>query len=395
MTRTARPPHRATAALASVVLALAGVLVATAPARADAREVTDGSLAWGFKESFRNYVGRQTAAQPPEGPAPEGERITVGDGARFDPAGTPTYPGSSSDPNETLPYLFEAVGGEVRDAGNLTVRTAGSVTYHFPSHHFEVTLSDLAVVVADGTARVVGDILQVATEQFGEFPAGEYRVDGGTIGSVAEVDVSIDADTVTIHGTGLTVHAEGAAALPQAPGEALDDFTLTARLGDVIATPAPSPSPSPEPGELSWRIDGGASAVSLGTADVTDEGFLATATLPTVSVTDTRTGGPAWRVTAEVSDFASDDDVLRARHLGWVPSLLGAGGGAVAGDPVAPRLASADGTGKGLATPRVLGSARPGHPAGTASLGGTLELLAPLATAPGEYRAVLTITAIG
>ncbi|NLF04025.1 MAG: hypothetical protein GX593_03295 [Actinomycetales bacterium] len=392
--------RRFVAASAALLLALAGTVLASAPAHAETREVDAGTLAWGFKQSFRSYVGRQIAAQPPIGAAPEGERITVSDGARFDPAGTPAYPGSSSSPNETLPYLFEAAGGEVRDAENLKIRTTGAVTYHFPSHHFEVTLSNLAVVVTDGEARLVGDVFQIATEAFGEFEAGEYRVDGGTIGSVADVDVTIDGDAVTVRGTGLAVHADGAAALPQGPGEDLDDFTLTATLGDVIVTPEPSPSPdpspspkptpspSPEPGELSWRVDGGASAVSLGTADVTEDGFLATATLPTVIVTDTRAEGSGWSVWAEVTDFTSDDGVLRARHLGWVPSLLG--GDATVGPVVPPRLASEDLKGKGLGKPSLLGSGG----SESASLGATLELLAPLDTAPGEYRAVLTITAV-
>lgn len=51
-------------------------------------------------------------------------------------------------------------------------------------------------------------------------------------------------------------------------------------------------------------------------------------------------------------------------------------------------------SGNGLGTPRTLGSAADGHPAGNATLGGTLELRAPLGTAPGTYRAVLTITAV-
>ena len=406
MTTPARPARRrAVAVLAALAVGLAGLFVAAAPAHAETRAVEEGTLAWGFKESFRNYVARQIGAVGPIGPAPEGERITVADGASFDLAATPAFPGSTSDPNESLPYVFGVAGGKVTDAANLVVRTQGAVTYHFPSHHFVITLSNLGVVVEGGTARLVGDILQIATEAFGDFPAGRYEVLGGTIGTVDDADVTIEGDQVTVRGSGLTVHADAAEALPQGPGEDLDDFTLTATLGEVVEddgdedgdedgtpkpTPSPTPTPEPEPGELSWRVE--ASRVSLGTASATDESFLATASLPAVVVTDTRAGGPAWRVTAQVSDFTSADDVLRARHLGWVPTLLAPGGGAEAGKVVTPRLVT--GSGKGLAAARTLGSAPAGHPTGTATLGGTLELRAPLGTAPGSYRAVLTITAV-
>src|SRR5690606_24730828 len=181
--------RRATGLLAAIVLMVGG-FAATAPAHAATRAVDDGALAWGFKESFRSYVARQIAALPPIGPAAPGERIVVSDGARFDPAGTPAFPGSESDPNESLPYLFETTGGSFTDADNLVVRTQGAVTYNFPSHKFSLRLSNLAVVVAGGTARLVGDVYQLATEDFGDFEEGEYEVDGGTIGTVGAVDVA-------------------------------------------------------------------------------------------------------------------------------------------------------------------------------------------------------------
>ncbi len=494
--------RRGAALLAALALALGGVVLATGPAHAQDRAVDGGTLAWGFKESFRNYVGRQTAALPPIGPAPFGERIEVSEGASFDPAGTPTFPQSQSSPNETLPYLFPASGGALADADNLVIETGGKVTYNFPSHYFVVTISNLSVVVVDGVVTLVGDVYQNATEEFGEFPAGEYRADGVTIGTVANPTVTLGEDTVTVHGTGVAVHADAAVALPQPEGDVLDSFTATATLGTSVWRPKVSVSkttgldpdsttivrvegsgfdpdandgagvdvafgrfaetwqPSkgapasarhvidrehvvpgadgtfevhldvrtddsvtgrygvyvyppdgvldasierfvaisfasggggdPEPGELAWSIDGGVTAVSLGTASVADGAFVATGTLAPITVTDTRPGGAPWRITAQVSDFTSADGGFSGRHLGWVPSLPGAGGGAVAGDAVAPGHPS----GNGLSTARTLGSAPSGHAPGTARLGGTLELRLPLTTEQGSYRAVLTITAV-
>lgn len=376
------------------VLALVLAVLAPAPALAGSRDVESGALHWGFKKSFRSYVGQQTAAIPPIGPAPVGERITVSGGASFDPEGEPAWKASPTPP-EALPYLFEVTGGSFEDEENFELRSQGAVRFVFPSHHFELTISRLAVVVEDGEARLEGDILQIADEDFGQFEEGEYRVSGGVIGSVGSISVSVDGDALSVRGSGLTVHPEGASALPQEAGEALDDFSLTASFGEELdtGTPTPTPSPSPETGELAWRVQG--SSIDLGTAEVTEEGFLATSALPEVLVEDSRAGRPAWRVTAEVTDLAGSAGTIRARHLGWRPTLLGDGGGALAGEAVPPRLASADGTGKGLGVPRVLGSAPRGHAQGSARLGGTLELLAPPSTKPGEYSAVLTITVVG
>jgi len=500
-TRRSNVRRRTPAFLAALALVLGVTATTTAPAQAQDREIESGALAWGFKSSFRNYVGRQTAALPPIGPAPEGQRIVVSDGASFDPAGTPTFPQSTSNPNETLPYLFPATGGSVTDAANLVIETRGTVTYNFPSHYFVVKLSNLSVVVEDGAVRLVGDVYQNATEEFGDFPAGEYRANDVTIGALANPKVTLGADTVTVSGTGLTVHPDAAVALPQNAGEELDSFSVTATLGGQVWRPrvvvsktsgldpastttvrvtgtgfdpdandgaglqvvfgrfrdpwrpsAGAPASArhviygehvvpaadgtfnvaldvrtddsvpgsygvyvypegvvdasherfvamsfesggggePEPGEFGWSIDGGVAAVSLGTASVADDAFVATGTLAPIVVTDTREGGPAWRISAQVSRFESDDDRFSGKYLGWAPTLLEAGGGATAGGVVPPGLPS----GKGLSTARTLGSAPRGHAPGSASLGGTLELRVPLGTPQGNYRAILTLTAV-
>ena len=396
--RLRAPRRRAPAALAAFALALAGLLTTTGPAHAETRGVEEGALAWGFKESFRNYVGMQIAAMPPSSAVAVGERITLDLPAEFDASRPPASPGNTSSPNETLPYLLPVAGGTVTDESNLRITSSGAVTYHFPSHFFEITISKVAVVVAGGKATIEADVDSVITGAFGEFEPGEYHETAVTIGTIASSSVTIDGDVATITGDDVSLTEAGAAYLPYGHGDPLDSFTLTATLGEPeddgespVPTPTPTPDAEPEPGELTWRIDG-ATGVTLGTASVTDDSFLATAALPPVVVTDSRAGGPGWRVTAQVSDFTSADGVLKARHLGWVPALLSSGGGAVAGDVIAPRLVA--GKGKGLAVLRTLGRAPAGHSSGTATLGGTLELRAPLGTAPGSYRAVLTITAV-
>lgn len=371
------------------IAALLALLVPTLPAGAVGAE---GALAWGYKESFRSYVGRQTGAVPPIGAIAEGERIQVSAGAEFDLDAEPAFPQSTSEPNETLPYLFPVAGGWFEDEAAFTVRTRGAVTYRFPSHHFELTLSDLRLVVAGDSARLVGDAVQVVDDDFGSYTKGRHEVLDATLAEIAEADVALEGRTLTVRARGLTVHEDATEALPQSAGEVLDDLVLTTSL-DALTDPVPGEE-TEEPGggatgELSWRVGG--TVLSLGTATLTEDGYLATAALPEVLVEDTRPGGAPWRVTGRASDLTGANGTVGARHLGWAPVLLSAGGGAVAGPEVAPRLAG----GAGLGEPRVLGSAPEGHAPGRATLGGTLELLAPRGTEPGSYRAVVTLTMVG
>src|SRR5690606_32621591 len=96
-------------ALAVAALALGGLVAAT-PASADAGS-SDTSLQWGFRQSFRNYVGNpgNTAPQPiaPQSPA------------TFDGAGS----------SVTRPYAFPVASGSIVDAQNFSVSFAGGVTY--------------------------------------------------------------------------------------------------------------------------------------------------------------------------------------------------------------------------------------------------------------------------
>lgn len=139
------------------------------------------------------------------------------------------------------------------------------------------------------------------------------------------------------------------------------------------------------PGEFLWSIDGD-QAVDLGTA--TDQGtyLQATGAIDPISVTDTRTGGPQWSISGQVSDFGAVD----GKHLGWDPEVLSAGAGAVAGDVVASGIDSGD----GLSVPSTLAAAPSGHAIGTASLGADLDLRLPVDTDPGTYTATLTLTAL-
>lgn len=548
--KTTSARRRTVAALGAAVLGLGAALATAAPAQAADRSPQSGTLSWGFKQSFRSYVGSQTAAQPPIGAIPVGQRITLTAPASFDTAGTPAVPGSTSSPNETLPYLLPVAKGTVTDRANLRLESSGGLSYHFPSHFFDVTISNIAVVIKDGKASIHADTDADITQAFGEIPAGHHVHDDLEIGTVANATVDLSGNRVTVSGTGVVLTAAGARALPFYPaGDPLDDFSLTATLADEPAPPAwkpqisvskttgfnpagtetvtvtgtgfnpaantstrapvtvgqptgiyvvfgkfatawkpsasapasarkiitqkwaipepsktqlatdvPSqapglvllapdgsftatvevkadaaatgnygiytyaaggaaanaaqelsvplsftgpgdididvnvPTPTPQPGEFVWRVDGGVTAVSLGTAAVNGDHFSATGQLAPVVVTDTRLGAPAWSVSAQVSSFAGPAGAsFGGRYLGWTPAVTVAGGGAAAGAPVAPGLT----TGDGLAVSRTLGSAAAGHVLGTTTLGAALNLQLPLDTAAGSYKGTLTLTAVG
>ncbi|MFE2728622.1 family 20 glycosylhydrolase [Kitasatospora sp. NPDC059327] len=145
-------------------------------------------------------------------------------------------------------------------------------------------------------------------------------------------------------------------------------------------------------GALTMTVDG--AAVTLPSPELTPAGDrLATSgALNTVQVTDLRSADPGWNVNGQVTDFAAAEGgaSFDGSALGWTPTVVKAGDGqqVTAGQPVAP---ATDG---GVKTARLLGQAVAGHGRGTAVLGADLSLSLATTTAPGTYRATLTVTAI-
>jgi hypothetical protein len=142
-----------------------------------------------------------------------------------------------------------------------------------------------------------------------------------------------------------------------------------------------------EPGEFAWSIDGTDRTVTL--TDAANQGtyLQSTGEIKPITVTDTRAGGPTWSVSGQVSDFTGD---VPAEYLGWTPKINTPGAGATAGAAVA----SGYPTGTGLSASSTLASATAGHAGGTANLGADLDLRLPVDTEAGTYSATLTLTAL-
>ncbi|WP_202107084.1 adenylyl cyclase [Agromyces seonyuensis] len=198
------------------------------------------------------------------------------------------------------------------------------------------------------------------------------------------------AASVMLNGTGGINHVvndQGDAALVSGAAKTLAVYETET---DPNAQTLQVTVPEGAPGEFVWSIDGTNDLVDLGTAVEQGDHFAASGSINPVRVTDTRRNAPAWAVSAQVSDFDSNVASFEAKHLGWTPEVVEAGGGAVAGGVVQSGFQGGD----GLSVSSELGHAPAGHERGSARLGADLDLRIPVEAADGTYRATLTITAL-
>lgn len=203
-------------ALAVASLAFGG-LVAAAPA--SAADPVDSSAHWGFRQSFRNYVGNPGNTAP--------EPIAPQSPAVFDGAGD----------SVTRPYAFPVAAGLLDDADNFSVALAGGVTYSYPAHTFTIDLSDIVVIVAEGDASVVADVRVDTTSPDFEPVAANNVV----IASSTDVSATLTSEALSVDITDLTLSATGSAALQGylQTGDELDDISIDVALveGEIPWTP--------------------------------------------------------------------------------------------------------------------------------------------------------------
>lgn len=140
-------------------------------------------------------------------------------------------------------------------------------------------------------------------------------------------------------------------------------------------------------GEFVWQIEGTDRVVALGTAANAGDHWAASGSMVPIVVSDTRSGGPTWSISGQVSDFSGG---ISGSFVGWTPQIISPGAGATEGEAVASGFDS----GPGLSTSAVLAAAETGHPTGSAVIGAELILKLPIATEPGSYSTTLTITAL-
>lgn len=214
--------RRAVGALLTAALTLAGAAVA-APTAVAASGSSDAALRWGFRESFRNYVGS------PANPLTGGTRIVPNKPARFDQAVAGT--------DERRPYVFPVASAT--EGATTTIRTSGSVTYSFPAHDFVVTLGDIKVVTTSKATSVVADLTVVVPQGATHFTPGTFASNDVTIGTApaSGTKISRSGKKVTLAATGLTLTEKGADALRGflSAGSSLDNLTVSRTVAKAPA----------------------------------------------------------------------------------------------------------------------------------------------------------------
>lgn len=161
------------------------------------------------------------------------------------------------------------------------------------------------------------------------------------------------------------------------------------------------------PGSLTMTVAAAQTTLAEGASANPDERhFLGT--LPSVTVTDTRAtipAGAAWAVLGQASAFVSQDGGgqpdISAGYLGWTPSVIDPGETyeVIPGDQVDTILdAGPNNVGlEGVAGPELLamtlnGSEPAQNVAESWTANADLFLKVPVATAPGAYTSVLTLS---
>ncbi|WP_420113221.1 hypothetical protein [Pseudactinotalea sp.] len=261
----------------------------------------------------------------------------------------------------------------------------------------EITLATLAgVSLAEDGFSVTPTYLGVEIEVEAGGPSGAQVRTGANWGGFPQSWVDFNVET----GQAAYWYSSGGAADPKKPTNPLS-IAWSVDGGDDPGEPGEpggdgdievgvevpeEPTEPGEPGVLEWSIASG--AVNLGQASAQSDGrFYAEGTLPTITVTDGREGGPVWELTGVATAFTSGSDSFGAEYLGWSPQVLSNPGGAYPGT-------STSGTG-GLASAARLAIGLDGHNADASTVTALLDLVAPADTPPGSYTSTVTLTMVG
>lgn len=247
----------------AVALTLGLVAGSTTAAQAEVRSVTTGTINWGVKQSFRNYITGSIAA----GSATPVNGATV---------------------NADKTYNFGTTAGSYDpDTQSGTISVPGGV--NFAGHHgiLEIHISDVKLVFSAGSATLVADVEAREFQDFstqGDFISYPDVVVADLVGTP-----SVSGDQLTFTSTAATLNAEGAGAF--APfydtGAEMDNVSLTATLAAVpTTTPVTTPPVTSGPVTTPPVTDAPTSVAPTTDAPTTD---APTTTAPATTATPTQT----------------------------------------------------------------------------------------------------------
>ncbi|MCK2143844.1 HtaA domain-containing protein, partial [Streptomyces sp. WAC00276] len=202
----------------ATALTLPAVAAEAPRAGAPVMDLTDGTLNWGVKESFRRYVNG---------------------------GGTITTSGGATQAEGDGPFTFVGGTGKYNEAGDHGVNVAldGSVKFAYPAHHFTITIDDLKVVTVGNTGFIKADVtldddtqddIDLATVDLAAATKGDSRTE------------LVYKDIPT------TLTADGAKAFNgmYKAGDALDPATLSVKAAPATTAPPtgePTDGPTDEP----------------------------------------------------------------------------------------------------------------------------------------------------
>lgn len=156
--------------------------------------------------------------------------------------------------------------------------------------------------------------------------------------------------------------------------------------GDIVLeAQVPAGDPALVNGALTMTIAAD-STVDLGEARNGGDRWSFDATLPTVSVTDTRVEAAGWSLTGSTEGLTSAGSTISAAFLGWAPRVLGAAT-ADAGPVIAGQLNG----GPGLAQATLLASADDHARFGTTEVVADLALDVPIDTPEATYAGAVKL----
>ena len=208
MTPSTKPRGRRLIAGATVAALTAGVLAfAPAAQAADSSTITDGTISWGLKSSFRSYLGSPVAHGA----------ITAG--APATDTGTQT--------------VFPQATGSWGDS-SASVGAKGSVRYTGHEGALDLTISDPRIVVTGTSAQLVVDAVDSDDQTHDDVAFATINLAGKVTSTDSQVTIAQAPTTITAAGSALLSY-QGSAFYPA--GTALDpiDASFTAKAAPKVS----------------------------------------------------------------------------------------------------------------------------------------------------------------
>ncbi|TGN75638.1 hypothetical protein E5083_18445 [Streptomyces bauhiniae] len=230
--------------------------------------IKGGSLTWGFKKSFRSYVGGSA-----------GNAITAGDGLKI-LAQDEAVAGKQSTGTYQWPF---ASSSAYTSPDDFTVQYGGRITYSYPAHYFKVVIADPRLTVHGKAGTLYADVSLTVSA-----PGTEAKTDARSDVALASVDLYGSAAktpsgiTRTLHTAILDTKAftfNGSSFYEK--GQRLDDATVllsgcsgngpapSASSGDGTGASQPSGGDSGLVPDLRYRPDSLASTGTDATGPIT------------------------------------------------------------------------------------------------------------------------------